>query len=108
MQRRQKVFVNGVLSHEKAINAGVPQGSVLGPLLFLVYINDIADELTGNARLYADDTSLSYSSTDLVDIETILNNDLAKLKDWAVKWFISFNPIKLKLCLFPIFSTITI
>lgn len=92
--RKQKVFVNGVLSNEKELNAGVPQGSVLGPLLFLLYINDIADELTGKARLYADDTSLSYSSSDCEEIEIIINNDLKKLKEWANKWLINFNPVK--------------
>ena len=73
--RKQKVFV----SSEQGTNAGVPQGSVLGPLLFLIYINDIADELIGKVRLYADDTSLSYSSSNLADIEMILSNDLKKL-----------------------------
>ena len=61
--RHQKVFINGVYSSEKPISAGVPQGSVLGPLLFLIYINDITDNLTGMARLFADDTSLSFSLT---------------------------------------------
>ena len=92
--RRQKVFVNGVLSNEHNTNAGVPQGSVLGPLLFLIYINDIADGLVGKVRLYADDTSLSYSSSNLAEIEMILNNDLKKLKEWADKWRILFNPLK--------------
>ena len=92
--RKQKVFVNGVLSSEQGTNAGVPQGSVLGPLLFLIYINDIADELIGKVRLYADDTSLSYSSSNLADIEMIINNDLKKLKEWAEKWLIIFNPLK--------------
>ena len=62
--RKQRVFVNGVLSDELPLNAGVPQGSVLCPLLSLIYINDIADKLLGKMRLYADDTSLSYSSSD--------------------------------------------
>ena len=79
------MFVNGVLSSEKSLNAGVPQGSVLGPLLFLVYINDIADELIGKARPYADNISLIYSSSNLTDIEIIVNDDLKKLKEWADK-----------------------
>ena len=78
--RKQRVFVNGVLSDELTLNAGVPQGSVLGPLLFLIYINDIADKLLGTTRLYADDTSLSYSSSELAQIEIVLNYDLKNLK----------------------------
>ena len=61
VSRKQRVFVNGVLSDELPLNAGLPQGSVLGPLLLFIYINDIADKLLGKTRLYADDTSLSYS-----------------------------------------------
>jgi hypothetical protein len=59
--RRQFVFVNNELSDSGLVKAGVPQGSVLGPLLFLLYINDITDNLGNLARLFADDTSLSYS-----------------------------------------------
>ena len=92
--RKQRVFVNGVLPDELPLNAGVPQGSVLGPLLFLIYINDIADTLLGKTHLYADDTSLSYASSELAQIEIVLNNDLKKLKEWALKWLINFNPAK--------------
>ena len=101
--RKQKVFVNGVLSSEQSTNAGVPQGSVLGALLFLIYINDIADGLIGKVRLYADDSSLSYSSSNLADTEIILNYDLRKLKEWAYTWLIILIPYKLNLCLFLIF-----
>ena len=76
VSRKQRVFVNEVLSDELPLNAGVPQGSVLGPFLFLIHINDIADKLLGKTRLYADDTSLSYSSSVLAQIENRLNNDL--------------------------------
>ena len=92
--RHQKVFINGVNSSEKPISAGVPQGSVLGPLLFLIYINDITDNLTGMARLFTDDTSLSFSSTNLAVIERVVNNDLFTLKEWATKWLITFHPQK--------------
>ena len=97
--RHQKVFINGVYSSEKPISAGVPQGSVLGPLLFLIYINDITDNLTGMARLFADDTSLSFSSTNLAVIERVVNNDLFTLKEWATKWLITFHPQKTEVML---------
>ena len=57
--RNQKVLNNGKSSSQKQVSAGVPQGSVLGPLLFLIYIKDISYNLTGLARLFPDDTSLS-------------------------------------------------
>ena len=72
---------------------------MLGPLLFLIYINDVSDDLTGLARLFADDTSLSYSSADLHQIEIILNEDLRKLNEWAKKWLILFNPLKTEVML---------
>ena len=74
--RKQRVFVNGVLSGELPFNARVPQGSVLGSLLFLIYINGITDKMLGKTRLHADDTSLSYSSSELGELEIILNTDL--------------------------------
>ena len=97
--RSKKVCINENFSSEKSISAGVPQGSVLGPLLFLIYKNDISEDLTGLARLFADDTSLSYSSIDLHQIEMILNEDLRKLSVWAKKWLIVFNPLKTEVML---------
>ena len=67
--RNQSVFVNDTFSSRKFILAEIPQGSVLGPLFFLFYINDLADYLHGMARLFADDTSLSFSSNNLAYIE---------------------------------------
>ena len=66
VSRTQRVFVNGVLSDELSLNAGGPQGSVLYPLLFIIYMymNGIADKLLGKTRLYTDDTIISYSSSD--------------------------------------------
>ena len=68
-------------------------GLVLGPLLFLIYINDIANSLQGSARLFDDDTSISYSSSDIQYLQLIINEDLQKMHIWACKWLIIFNHI---------------
>ena len=81
--RKQYVFYNGVTSDVKGITCGVPQGSVLGPLLFLLYINDlpnISDKL--DFFLFADDTNIYYESNDLRDIEKTVNEELKKLSLW--------------------------
>ena len=63
------------------VHDGVPQGSAVGPLLFLTYINDLSDNLTSNAKLFADDTSL-FSVVHDVNTSKELNNDLKKVNDW--------------------------
>ena len=92
--RQQSVFVNNSFSDFAATNAGVPQGSVLGPLLFLIFINDIADKLLSISRLFADDTSMSATSQDKNELETILNTDLSTLLQWSKLWKVTFNPAK--------------
>ena len=87
-------MLNNTVANEGFINVGVPQGSVLGPLLFVLYIYDIADNLESLARLFADNTSLSYSSTSTIDIETKINHDLERLQGWSEKWLTTFNPTK--------------
>ena len=98
--RKQKVKVKDCLSESGELKGGVPQGSVLGPLLFLLYINDIADNTRSLCRLFADDTSLSYSSSDMNEIETSLNYDLNELYNWSEKWLVDFNPQKTECVLF--------
>ena len=98
--RKQKVQINSATSPLLTVNAGVPQGSVLGPLLFLVYVNDIAENLLSLVRLFADDSSLFFSATNLKDIEGIINHDLAFIASWAKKWLVDFNPIKTVAMLF--------
>ena len=71
---------------------GVPQGSILGPLLFLIYINDLAHGLTSNTKLFADDTSLFSVIHDSVITTSELNSDLFRIKQWAFQWKMSFNP----------------
>ena len=82
------------------IYAGVPQGSVLGPLLFIIYINDIADRLISLCRLFADDTSFGYSCQDTVQLKTVINHDLEELSEWSNKWLMSFNPEKTEIMIF--------
>ncbi len=90
--RRQRVCVNSTLSSEQVLHAGVPQGSVLGPFLFLVYINDISEGLHCLTRLFADDTSIGSSSMYLDNIQDSINIDLNTLNNWAKRWLVNFNP----------------
>ena len=98
--RKQRVVLPGISSAWNFIKAGVPQGSILGPLLFLVYINDIVTDIGSNKGLFADDTSL-YIVVDnpLVAAET-LNADLEKISRWAATWLTTFNPNKIVALLF--------
>ena len=82
------------MSDYKSTNAGAPQGSVLGPLLFLIYVNDISESLLSLTRLFADDSSLFYSATNIFDIEGIINSDFRVLTNWAKQWPVNFNPLK--------------
>lgn len=89
-----------LLSSTSEISAGVPQGSVLGPLLFLIYVNDVAVNMLSLCRLFADDSSLQYSSNNILNIEYILNHDLKILESWSKKWLLKFNSSKTKVVFF--------
>ena len=88
--RTQRTTIDGKFSEWVEIGAGVPQGSILGPLLFLVYINDIVEIVDSDIRIFADDTFIfrlaDQNSSDA------LNRDLEKITEWARQWKMLFNP----------------
>ncbi|MCG7879037.1 MAG: endonuclease/exonuclease/phosphatase family protein [Candidatus Thiodiazotropha taylori] len=92
--RSQRVVLPGASSSWKPIRAGVPQGSILGPLLFLVYINDIVNDIHCSIRLFADDTSLYIIVENPIEAAQLLNADLERIHQWANQWLVSFNPAK--------------
>ena len=92
--RQQQVLVGQSRSRLNNINSGVLQGSVLGPLMFLIYVNDITENLLSITRLFADDTSLSCTATNVNDLEGIINHDLNIISNWSKQWLVSFNPLK--------------
>ena len=90
--RFQRVVLNGQTSSLRPVLASVPQGSILGPLLFLVYINDLPDGLKSNTKLFADDTSLFIIVKYKNESVNSLNDDLQLISSWAYKWKMLFNP----------------
>ena len=93
--RKQKVVINGFESTWADVTSGVPQGSVLGPLLFLIYINDIDQGVRGLISKFADDTKLGgiiRNSSDMIDLQA----DLDILTEWSEKWQMKFNTDKCK------------
>jgi len=91
--RKQSVLVNGVLSSLGSVLSGIPQGTVLGPLLFIIFINDILDEVRSDGYLFADDTKLVKQITNKEDA-LLLQEDINTLKSSADKWGMEFNKDK--------------
>ena len=90
--KKEKVVLNGQASPWVSVEADVPQGSILGPLLFLIYINGLSDDLSTTATLFADDTSLFSILQNVNTSARHLNNDLSKISNWTFQWKTSFNP----------------
>ncbi len=95
-----RVSIDGKLSDIRHINAAVPQGSVLGPLLFLVYINDVTHDIDSKIFLFADDTSIFQNGNFNPDMANTINSDLNKISLWAKRWKITINPTKTVCMLF--------
>ena len=92
LNRKQRVVLNGTYSDYSIIESGVPQGSVLGPLLFLIYINDLEINIKSNIKFFADDTMLFSIVKDPVISANDLNHDLNIIRQWAHQWKLEFNP----------------
>ena len=92
-QRKQRVVINGTSSEWDEVTSGVPQGTVLGPLIFLLYINDITDNLHSEIRLFADDCILYNVVKTTADCEK-LQKDIDLLAEWGNKWQMQFNAKK--------------
>ena len=100
------MVLDGKSSQEYPVNAGVPQGSILGHALYLLYINDLADDVIYNIAIYGDDTTL-YSKCDQasdlwqqLELASELESDLQDIVDWGRKWLIGFSAGKTQLVSF--------
>ena len=92
--RRQRVVINGQSADWGFIGAGVPKGSILGLLLFLIFINDKVKDIGASIRLFADDTSLYIVVESPQSTATILNGDMSTISNWANFWLVDFNAAK--------------
>ena len=93
--RTQKVVVSGEESLSVSVTSGVPQGTVLGPLFFLIYINDLPNSVSSSISLFADDSYVYRRIRNTLDCKQ-LQKDLDNLVKWEKEWSMEFNPIKCK------------
>ena len=99
VSRRQRVVVNSYSLDWSPVSSGVPQGSILGPLLFLLYVNDIGTHLKSQIRLFADDCTIFREIASREDCE-VFQSDIHKLYQWTCKWQLHLNLSKCKaLCI---------
>ena len=93
--RKQYVTYNGIVSKTGKVNCGVPQGSILGPLLFLLYINDLSTVSEAcMSILFADDTNISFTGKNLQTMITVINEELVKVQEWLYCNKLSLNVLK--------------
>ena len=91
--RTQRVVINGEKSKEGSVSSGIPQGSVLGPIPFVIYINDVPANVKSQVKMFADDTKL-FTRVDVPNNYEIMQNDLDGLMQWSNKWQLKFHPEK--------------
>lgn len=94
--RKQRVCINGSNSEWSNVSSGVPQGSVLGPLLFVLYINDLPMVTDCVVKLFADDTKLYGPAKTIEDCQKI-QNDIDRMVEWSKRWQLRFHPDKCKI-----------
>ena len=94
--REQRVVLGRATSNWSVVNSGVPQGSVLGPLLFVVVINDLLYLVENKTKLYADDSKIFFSYDNSMNTLKLLQDDLDSLAIWANEWSLELNLSKCK------------
>ena len=92
--RRQRVVVRGTYSEWSNVKSGVPEGTILGPILFLIYINDLPYCVLSSVKLFADDTKVYRKLSDVTVDSLMLQSDLDQMSNWARMWQVTFNPDK--------------
>ena len=92
--RKQRVVVRGTHSSWSCVTSGVPLGTILGPILFLIYVNDISSNISSTLRTFADDTKAYRELSNIAKDSEALQLDVDQLLSWASKWQLRFNPDK--------------
>ena len=92
---KQRICVNGSMSKWADVTSGIPHGSVLGPILFVIYINDLPNEIKSDIYMFADDTKV-FRTIKTNDDQCILQDDLDGLTAWSTEWLLTFHPDKCK------------
>ena len=90
--RKKRVTLKGQVSSRAEVTAGVSHGSIIGTLLFLIYINDLTSCLSSNVKQFVDDTTLLSVTHNINTIANEMNNDLTIINSWAHQWKMCFNP----------------